>query len=123
MTRLRSGLVLAACAALLACGELSDLWQLRSELAERYGDVSVHLSVENSERELQVGLEDEKLLRLPPQEQVTLAIDVGRFVDSRYARSARVDVYDVRFVARRRSLLFFESERYESFRMTPAELR
>lgn len=116
-------LALAACAALLACGEISDLWELRGDLAGRYGDVSLHLSVDGGERALQIGLEDAKLLDLPPEEQVTLAIEVGRFVDARYARSARVDLYDVRFVARRRSFLFFESERYESFRMTPEELR
>lgn len=115
-----AGLALLAA---LGCGELRDIWDLHRALGERYGSASVHVSVENGEREVVVGVNDAALLALPPEEQVSRAIEIGRFVDSKYGRADRVDSYEIQLVDQQRHWIFFTSERHVSFRMTPAELR
>ncbi len=118
-----AGLACLVLLAALGCGELRDIWELYQALGERYGSVSVNVSVENGERQVVVGVNDATLLALSPEEQVARAIEVGRFVDAAYRRADRVDVYEIQLVEHERHWLVFTSERHVSFRMTPAELR
>lgn len=127
MKRSGSAFALLASALLLAVagclGELSDLWELRAALIDRYGAGEVHVAVENGRRELTIGLKEPELQQLPAAEKAEMAKEVARFSSAHYARSLAVDAFQVKFVEEERWAWFFPFRREISFSFSPAELR
>jgi hypothetical protein len=96
--RLRHRLIALAALTLLAaplgCAEVKDLWQLRTDLSERYGAVELNVDVSEGRRTLEIRLSPDLIEGGRAAER---ALDVARFAASTYARSQAVDRWVVIF--------------------------
>ncbi len=101
--------VLTSLAAPLGCGEVKDLWLLRTDLGDRYGAVELNGDVSVGRRTLEIRLSPDLIEGSRAAEG---ALDVARFAASKYARSQAVDQWVVIFGTSLKAGAFhFESSR------------
>jgi hypothetical protein len=93
----------------LGCAEVKDLWQLRTDLSERYGAVELNVDVSEGRRTLEIRLSPDLI---EGGRAADRALGVAHFAASKYARSRAVDEWVVIFGTSMQAGAFhFESSR------------
>ena len=106
-------------ALILACSPLMDVSQLRSDLAEEYGDSGVRVGFINGFRHIEVTLQDSAAGELDESAVQDRARRVAHFVIEHYERAPELEAVSVEFVVERSGL----SSRSISVEFDAAELR